>query len=79
MQDKVHRIIVVKLEDLPKEINPIIKVYLDSTTYLTWGESDFWKKLLFILPSRSCVRNPARRIIGDNDNEMITNSSFYNV
>lgn len=57
LEDKVHRIIVVKVGDLPKAIDPSIKVYLDSTTYLTWGEKYFWNNLLYVLPTSITERN----------------------
>ncbi|XP_035227337.1 protein toll-like isoform X2 [Stegodyphus dumicola] len=50
LKDKVHRIIVIKLGELPEEIDPAIKLYLDSTTYLTWGEKYFWDNLFYVLP-----------------------------
>ena len=62
IQDKINRIIMIKLGDLPKNINPAIKVHLDSTTYLTWGEPNFWKKLLYVLPSREDQDNVFQEI-----------------
>ena len=57
LEDKVNRIIIVIIGDLPKDIDPVIKAHLDSTTYLTWGEVNFWKKLLYVLPNRSGEKN----------------------
>lgn len=67
LQDNVHRIIAVKIGKLPREIDPTMKVYLDSTTYLIWGESNFWNKLLYILPSRSSDMGPFLRFVGDDE------------
>ena len=53
MKDKVHRVIVIKVGDLSNEMDDGIKAYLDSTTYLTWGERNFWNKLLYALPSEN--------------------------
>ncbi|GIY20520.1 protein toll [Caerostris extrusa] len=52
LKDQVPHIIVIKLPDLPKddELPKEIQLYLNSTTYLTWGEKHFWSKLLYILP-----------------------------
>lgn len=77
LEDKVHRIIVIKVGELPKDIDPTIKVYLSSTTYLTWGESNFWNKLLFIIPSGWNVINPVPRHIGDN--EIVLNFSSFDL
>lgn len=57
LEDKVHRIIVIKVGDLPKEIDPTIKVYLDTTTYLTWGDKYFWNNLLYVLPTSNSTRD----------------------
>ncbi|PRD32184.1 UNVERIFIED_CONTAM: Tollo [Trichonephila clavipes] len=51
LKDRVHRIIVIKVGDLPKDIDPSIQLYLDSTTYLTWGDKYFWNNLLYALPT----------------------------
>lgn len=68
MEDKLHRIIVIKFGDLPEEMNPAIEAYLKSTTYLTWGEKYFWEKLLFVLPTPPDVKNEMPRNAQDNDN-----------
>ena len=62
LTDQVHKIIIIKTADLPGDIDSSIETYLRSTTYLTWGEEDFWRKLLSSLPSggrsgNSCPRN----------------------
>ena len=49
----MHRIVIVKISDIPKDIDPLIKVFLQTTTYLTWGENDFWRKFFSVLPSGS--------------------------
>lgn len=67
MQDKVHRIILIKFGDLPKDIDPSIRAYLDSTTYLTWGEKNFWNKLLYVLPSQNNTGKTLPRNMGSNE------------
>lgn len=57
LEDKAHRIIVVKLDELPRKMDPVIKAYLGSTTYLTWGEKHFWNKLMYVLPAGSGGKN----------------------
>ncbi|GIX95171.1 protein toll [Caerostris extrusa] len=63
LKDQVPRIIVIKLPDLPKddELPKEIQLYLNSTTYLTWGEKHFWNKLLYILPRSQSVQKPKSR------------------
>ncbi|GIX95172.1 protein toll [Caerostris extrusa] len=51
LRDHVPCIIVIKLADLPKEI----QLYLKNTTYLTWGEKHFWNHLLYVLPRSQSV------------------------
>lgn len=58
---------MVKYGNLPEDMNPSIKLFLESTTYLTWEEKIFWEKLLFILPSRCSTRNHVPRNTGDNE------------
>ncbi|XP_042899672.1 protein toll-like [Parasteatoda tepidariorum] len=53
LKDKVNRVIIIKLGELPDDAHPDIKLYLKSTTYLTWGEKYFWDKLLYVLPVSS--------------------------
>lgn len=70
----MHRIIVIKVGDLPEDLDPKIKVYLDSTTYLTWGDKNFWNNLLYVLPTSGTPRDPnpknIREIIGREFNLM---------
>ncbi|GIY33096.1 protein toll [Caerostris darwini] len=52
LKDHVPHIIIIKLPDLTEEdeLPEEIQLYLNSTTYLTWGEKYFWNNLLYILP-----------------------------
>ncbi|GBN39869.1 Protein toll [Araneus ventricosus] len=58
LKDRVHRIIIIRLGDLPKEseMPKEIQMYLKSTTYLTWGDKYFWNNLLYCLPTSSSPR-----------------------
>ncbi|GIY21919.1 protein toll [Caerostris darwini] len=60
LKDHVHRIVIIKLADLPKddELPKEIQLYLSSTTYLTWGEKYFWNNLLYILPRSQPIPKP---------------------
>ncbi|GIX95507.1 protein toll [Caerostris darwini] len=48
----MNRLIIIKMDDLPKDedLPEEIQVYLQSTTYLTWGDKYFWDTLLYTLP-----------------------------
>ncbi|GIZ05154.1 protein toll [Caerostris extrusa] len=63
LKDDVPRITVIKLADLPKDddLPKEIQLYLNSTTYLTWGEKHFWCKLLYILPRSQSIQKPESR------------------
>ncbi|GIY33102.1 protein toll [Caerostris darwini] len=63
LKDHVPRIIIIKLEDLPKddELPKEIQLYLKNTTYLTWGEKHFWDNLLYVLPRSQSIPKPKSR------------------
>ncbi|GIY98304.1 protein toll [Caerostris extrusa] len=52
LKNHLNRIIIIKMDDLPKdaELPEVIQVYLQSTSYLTWGDKYFWDTLLYTLP-----------------------------
>lgn len=75
LEDKLHRIIVIKYGDLPMEMDPTIEDYLKHTTYLTWGEPNFWKKLIFVLPSPPTITNEVPTNAREND--ITFNFSFF--
>ncbi|GIX77700.1 toll-like receptor Tollo [Caerostris extrusa] len=60
LKDHVPRVIIIKLEDLPKddELPKEIQLYLKNTTYLTWGEKHFWDNLLYVLPKSQSIPKP---------------------
>lgn len=60
LRDHVQRVIVIKVGDLPDELmDPELRHYLNSTTYLTWGEGNFWDNLLYVLPTSTPTISPA--------------------
>ena len=77
LKDKVHKIIMVKISDLPNDIDPLIKLYMKSATYLTWGENNFWQKLFSVLPRESGSVDSVPR--NSDDNEYIINFSMCNL
>lgn len=59
LRDRRKRLIVVLLGEVPqKELDPDIRLYLKTNTYLQWGDKLFWEKLKFALPD---VPNNQRR------------------
>ncbi|GIX95502.1 protein toll [Caerostris darwini] len=52
LKDNMNRIIIIKMDNLPKDedLPEEIQVYLQNTTYLTWGDKYFWDTLLYTLP-----------------------------
>lgn len=59
LRDRRKRLIVVLLGEVPqKELDPDIRLYLKTNTYLQWGDKLFWEKLRFALPD---VPNNRRR------------------
>lgn len=51
LRDRRRRLIVILLGDVPqKDLDPDIRLYLKTNTYLQWGDKFFWDKLRFALP-----------------------------
>lgn len=51
LRDRRRRLIVILLGDVPqKDLDPDIRLYLKTNTYLQWGDKLFWQKLRFALP-----------------------------
>lgn len=59
LRDRRKRLIVILLGEVPqKDLDPDIRLYLKTNTYLQWGDKLFWEKLKFALPD---VPNNQRR------------------
>ncbi|KAG8200403.1 hypothetical protein JTE90_028578 [Oedothorax gibbosus] len=57
LRDRVHRVVVIKVGELPDELmDPVLRLYLESTTYLTWGEGNFWDNFLYVLPTSTTCK-----------------------
>ncbi|XP_023318982.1 toll-like receptor Tollo [Trichogramma pretiosum] len=51
LRDRRRRLIVVLVGDVPqRDLDPDIRLYLKTNTYLQWGDKLFWDKLRFALP-----------------------------
>ena len=52
LTDRCNRLIVIVLGKLPKDLDPEMKLYMKTNTYLEWGDRLFWERLYFALPDR---------------------------
>lgn len=51
LKDRRRRLIVILLGDVPqRDLDPDIRLYLKTNTYLKWGDTHFWEKLKFAMP-----------------------------
>lgn len=51
LRDRRRRLILVLVGDVPqRDLDPDIRLYLKTNTYLQWGDKLFWEKLRFALP-----------------------------
>lgn len=48
---KNKRLIVIVLGEIPsRDLDPDIRLYLKSNTYIRWGDKNFWEKLRYAMP-----------------------------
>ncbi|XP_044012047.1 toll-like receptor Tollo [Aphidius gifuensis] len=53
LRDRRRRLILVIVGDVPQgDLDPDIRLYLKTNTYLQWGDKLFWEKLRFALPDK---------------------------
>lgn len=59
LRDKRKRLIVILLGEVPnKDLDPDIRLYLKTNSYLQWGDKHFWEKLKFALPDVPANHKP---------------------
>ncbi|GAB6025337.1 defense response [Chamberlinius hualienensis] len=52
MLDRCPRVLLIVKDDIPDEIDPQLKMYIKTNTYLKWGETLFWEKLYYAMPNQ---------------------------
>ncbi|XP_058124002.1 toll-like receptor Tollo [Anopheles ziemanni] len=74
LRDRRRRLIVILLGEVPqKDLDPDIRLYLKTNTYLQWGDKLFWEKLRFALPD--ALNNQRRQ---HQQNIALTHSNIRN-
>jgi len=59
LRDKKKRLIVILLGEVPnKDLDPDIRLYLKTNSYLQWGDKHFWDKLKFAMPDVANNQRP---------------------
>ncbi|XP_064487539.1 protein toll-like [Ornithodoros turicata] len=58
LRERINRLIVVVTEDIPDDVDEELLVYMKATCYLRWRERNFWNKLMYSLPRKSCNAEP---------------------
>lgn len=53
LMNEDSRVILIIMDKVPRNIDPDIKLYLKTHTYLRWGEKLFWQKLYFAMPDKT--------------------------
>ena len=58
LRDRRRRLIVILLGEVsPGDLDPDLRLYLKTNTWLRWGDTNFWNKLKFAMPD---ARPPSR-------------------
>ena len=63
LKDKAKRLIVILMEDIPLEdLDPDLRLYLKTNTYLKWGDQWFWEKLKYALPDKTPKKRKSKSV-----------------
>lgn len=54
-KDSSHRVILIILGDVPENLDPEMRNYLKTNTYLQWGDKLFYERLYFAMPDRKAA------------------------
>lgn len=78
LRDRRRRLILVLVGEVPqRDLDPDIRLYLKTNTYLQWGDKLFWEKLRFALPDvpnnqRTTQRRQPPPVRRQHNNQMAT-------
>ncbi|BFF96474.1 toll-like receptor Tollo [Drosophila madeirensis] len=76
LRDRRRRLIVIVLGEVPqKELDPDLRLYLKTNTYLQWGDKLFWQKLRFALPDVSSTAQ--RSVAGQSCHVPINHAAYH--
>ena len=85
LHDKTIRLIVILLDDKPPpNLDPELKLYIKSNTYLEWKDPWFWEKLKYALPDVEREPRPKGRayyqyMAGKTVNQDTENENFHDI
>lgn len=57
LEDNINRLIVIVMDEAASNaVDDELRIYMQATNYLRWGETHFWDKLLYSLPKKDSHR-----------------------
>uniref|UniRef100_A0A090X7P0 Putative toll-like receptor 6 n=1 Tax=Ixodes ricinus TaxID=34613 RepID=A0A090X7P0_IXORI len=57
LEDNINRLIVIVVDEAASNaVDDELRIYMQATNYLRWGETHFWDKLLYSLPKKDSHR-----------------------
>ncbi|KAH8242449.1 hypothetical protein KR032_006746 [Drosophila birchii] len=78
LRDRRRRLIVIVLGEVPqKELDPDLRLYLKTNTYLQWGDKLFWQKLRFALPDVSSSQRSTNGAGGQSCHVPINHAAYH--
>ncbi|KAL3185279.1 hypothetical protein MRX96_031138 [Rhipicephalus microplus] len=57
MEDHVNQLVIELIDGVvPDAVDERLRAHVQATSYVRWGESNFWDELLYSLPKRNAER-----------------------
>lgn len=80
LRDRRRRLIVILLGDVPqKDLDPDIRLYLKTNTYLQWGDKLFWQRLRFALPDAEIITQCPNNIAMELTTNSVSTASAHRI